>query len=555
MQLKHLILGLLALLMASLSFAQSFTYQGYLREGGLPANGNYQMTFRLFSVASGGTALASIGPVSVTVSNGLFTQELNFGNVWTGADRWLEIQVGSTALTPRVKINRTPYAIRANTAGAANPIGSAGGDLSGTYPNPTVAKLQGRAVSATAPTSGQVLKWDGSAWSPETDLSDTLWQLSGNDISNTNSGNVGIGVSDPLYRLHVETASGGRAIFGSHTAAVGGNVGVFGETYSPSGRGVYGYVVSATGENSGVEGVSASVSGKGVFGWTYAISGINYGVYGSSISTEGRGVYGLASATSGVNYGGRFESASTSGMGVYGLATAASGITYGGRFDSASTEGKGVYGWATANSGSASGVVGQTNSSASNAYGVHGIEPSGGAGHAVYAFGTFAASGTKSFQIDHPLRPETHYLNHFCTEAPEPLNTYSGNVVTDAQGYATVRLPDYFEAINRDFRYQLTVIDGAGEEFVQARVARKIQNNQFVIRTSKPFVEVSWEVKAVRNDRWVQQYGYQTEQEKEDEIKGKYLYPELYGQPKERGIHYHPEPARPEAEPARPNEK
>ncbi len=69
--------------------------------------------------------------------------------------------------------------------------------------------------------------------------------------------------------------------------------------------------------------------------------------------------------------------------------------------------------------------------------------------------------------------------------------------------------------------------------------------NQFVIRTSKPFVEVSWEVKAIRDDHWVQEYGFQTEQEKEDEIKGKYLNPELYGQPKERGIHYRPEPERP----------
>jgi hypothetical protein len=159
----------------------------------------------------------------------------------------------------------------------------------------------------------------------------------------------------------------------------------------------------------------------------------------------------------------------------------------------------------------------------------------------VFADGSFAATGTKSFQIDHPLMPETHYLNHFCTEGPDPMNAYSGNVVTDAQGYATVQLPDYFESINRDFRYQLTCIG----QFAQAIVAEEIRNNQFVIRTSKPYVKVSWRVEAIRNDRWVQRYGYQTEQEKEDEIKGKYLNPELYGQPKEQGIHYRPEPERP----------
>jgi len=52
---------------------------------------------------------------------------------------------------------------------------------------------------------------------------------------------------------------------------------------------------------------------------------------------------------------------------------------------------------------------------------------------------------------------------------------------------------------------------------------------------------VSWEVKAIRNDRWVQEYGYRTEQPKTPEHRGKYLHPELYGQPKELGIHYRPE--------------
>jgi hypothetical protein len=189
------------------------------------------------------------------------------------------------------------------------------------------------------------------------------------------------------------------------------------------------------------------------------------------------------------------------------------------------------------------GVYGSAVSSSSSAYGVWGYAPS--TGFAVYASGRLGASGTKSFRIDHPLDPANYYLNHYCTEAPEPLNAYSGNATTDAQGYAVVQLPRYFEAINRDFRYQLTVVDSS-DDFVLAKVVREIQNNQFVIRTSKPFVKVSWRVEAVRNDPWVQHYGFQTEQEKEDEIKGKYLHPELYGQPQESAIHYRPEPVPPQ---------
>jgi hypothetical protein len=282
--------------------------------------------------------------------------------------------------------------------------------------------------------------------------------------------------------------------------------------------------------------------GIGVWG---SQDGSGWGVYGTSVS--GRGVYGYASATSGFTYGVYGESASTSGRGVYGYAFATSGATYGGQFVSDSTSGTGVYGRATATSGAAWGVWGRSASTASSAYGVYGAEPPEGAGHAVYADGTLAATGTKSFQIDHPLHPETHYLNHFCTEGPEPYNVYRGTVVLDANGEAWVRLPDYFEALNRDPSYHLTAI---GAPMPNLHVAVEIQGNRFKIAGGVPGKKVSWEVKAIRNDLWVQRYGYQTEQEKEDAIKGKYLNPELYGQPKELGIHYRPEP-----EPTPPQEK
>jgi formylglycine-generating enzyme required for sulfatase activity len=118
------------------TFAQgtTFTYQGRLNDGGSPANGNYDLTFSLFGVSSGGTAVASpLTNAPVGVSNGLFTVALDFGSgVFTGAVRWLEIGVrtngggGFSTLSPRQQITATPYAITAGTAASlAIPSGMA----------------------------------------------------------------------------------------------------------------------------------------------------------------------------------------------------------------------------------------------------------------------------------------------------------------------------------------------------------------------------------------------------------------------------------------------
>jgi hypothetical protein len=158
-------------------------------------------------------------------------------------------------------------------------------------------------------------------------------------------------------------------------------------------------------------------------------------------------------------------------------------------------------------------------------------------GYAVYASGNFGASGTKAFRIDHPSDPENRYLLHYSTEGPQPYNVYKGRVTTDAAGYSWIELPAYFEEINRDVDYQLTVID-ASDDFVLAKVTKEVAGNRFQIRSSRPNVKVCWEVKGVRNDRFLRTYGAPVEVEKGMAERGKYQHPELYGQPPEMGMNH-----------------
>jgi hypothetical protein len=152
--------------------------------------------------------------------------------------------------------------------------------------------------------------------------------------------------------------------------------------------------------------------------------------------------------------------------------------------------------------------------------------------------GTLHKSGG-SFKIDHPLDPANKYLYHSFVESPDMMNVYNGNIVTDGNGLATVTLPDWFEALNRDFRYQLTVIG----QFAQAIVASEIQNHEFTIRTDKPSVKVSWQVTGVRQDAWANSHRIPVEEEKTEKERGYYLHPELYNEPVAKSVQYatHPE--------------
>lgn len=429
----------------------------------------------------------------------------------------------------------------------------------------------------TLPFSGSTSNSGGPAFSVTNVTGDGI-----SGISNASGFNVGVyGQSDSTV---------GKAVYGVATANSGGNRGGQFESYGTAGAGVFGYARSAGGTTYGGEFLCDSVSGYGVYGITNAATGTTYGAYGQSNSTSGTGVFGLANATSGQVYGVYGQSNSTTGVGLYGLAntttgnnrgiighsnstsgigilgecsgtqgvaiegneSATSGSVYGVEGNSNSPAGAGVFGVGGAGTGVAYGVFGYSASTIGR--GVYGLDTSSNTmcygvvgesispiGYGLFSNGNIGGTGTKAFVIDDPLDPEDKFLKHYCAEGPEPRNVYQGSITTGHDGYAWVQLPAYYEEINRDPLYQLTVVDSS-EDFVMAKVTKRIDGNRFQIRTSKPNVEVCWRVDAIRNDRWVRKNGAPVELEKDDEMKGKYLQPELYGKPAEMGIGYQPRP-------------
>jgi hypothetical protein len=136
------------------------------------------------------------------------------------------------------------------------------------------------------------------------------------------------------------------------------------------------------------------------------------------------------------------------------------------------------------------------------------------------------SKGSGSFKIDHPLDPANKYLEHSFVESPDMMNIYNGVIVLDSKGEAYVTLPDYFQALNSDFRYQLTAMGAPGPNLY---VAEEISGNHFKVSGGKPGGKVSWQVTGVRQDAYAKAHRIRVEEDKPAREKGHYLHPELFG--------------------------
>lgn len=254
------------------------------------------------------------------------------------------------------------------------------------------------------------------------------------------------------------------------------------------------------------------------------------GVHGVN-NSGGTGVLGQASV--GVRGEGSFVSVvgtSRGGLGVLGSSTSAVGV-HGSSRDYTGVIGESTHDYGVRGLGGNIGVYAYNQTVRGNAayLGTRGLAADFFGD--VYVHGhLFKAGG--GFTIDHPLDPAHRYLHHSFVESPERKNVYDGTAVLDGAGEAEVELPEWFGALNRDCRYQLTCL-GA---WAPVYVARPLQDNRFRIAGGSPGLEVCWQVTGVRQDPWAKAHPLVADAEKPKAERGSHLHPGLYGQPEERGV-------------------
>jgi len=252
-------------------------------------------------------------------------------------------------------------------------------------------------------------------------------------------------------------------------------------------------VVSTEWEAHGVEGICSAGGPQdqtGVYGWAAFTDDYGKGVEGYGGYC---GVWGQVDPTGASSY-----------IGVHGTVSGGMGTN------------TGVNGY---------GQWGET------AIGIYGSATNGATNWAGYFQGDVNVTGSvyesaSSSRIDHPLDPENTYLCQAHVESPDMMSVHNGNVVLDGRGEATVEMPDWFEAANRDFRYQLTAIGAPGPDL---HVAEKLRGNMFRIAGGEPGMEVSWMVTGIRQDPFAEANRVIAEAPKRAEDVGKLLHPELYG--------------------------
>jgi hypothetical protein len=110
------------------------------------------------------------------------------------------------------------------------------------------------------------------------------------------------------------------------------------------------------------------------------------------------------------------------------------------------------------------------------------------------------SKGSGTFEIDHPLDPANKLLFHSFVESPEAKNVYNGIATLDADGEVTITLPEYWDALNNEPRYQFFPLKEAMPDLY---IKTEEHDNQFTIAGGTPGGTISWQITGVRHDPYI----------------------------------------------------